>query len=77
MNSEIATYIGYAASVFLVLSFMLKDIKQIRFVNLVGCICFVIYGVFAFPEPSFPIIIPNVMICLVQIYYLVFFSSKS
>jgi hypothetical protein len=44
MSPEITNFIGYGASFFVVLSFVLKDIKKIRIVNLVGCILFVIYG---------------------------------
>lgn len=68
MSSEIATYIGYAASLFIVLSFILKDLRKIRIVNLIGCICFVIYGIFS--GMLWPVIIPNAIICFVQMYYL-------
>ena len=53
-------YIGYFASVCIVLSFIMKKVQHIRLINLIGCLCFVIYGV----------IIPNALICFVQIYYL-------
>ncbi len=72
MNPEIANYIGYAASIFIVLSFVLKDIKKIRFINLIGCICFVIFGFFSVPGTYiWPIIIPNAILCGVQVYHLV------
>lgn len=65
--------IGYVASFFVVLSFVLKDIRKIRFVNMIGCIAFVAYGILN--NWMFPIIIPNVVICLVQVYYLFFRKS--
>ncbi len=68
MTPEIASYIGYVASFFVVLSFVLKDLKKVRLVNLVGCICFVIYGIFS--GMLWPIIIPNAILCLIQIYHL-------
>ena len=68
MTSEIANYVGYAASFFVVLSFVLKDIRKIRIVNLIGCILFVIYGVFS--NYLWPIIIPNAILCVIQIYHL-------
>ena len=71
---NLAEFIGYAASFFVVLSFILKDIRSIRIVNLVGCVCFVVYGVMS--GMLWPIIIPNVVICFVQIYYL-FLHKKS
>ncbi|KQT24431.1 uroporphyrinogen decarboxylase [Chryseobacterium sp. Leaf405] len=74
MNPEIATYIGYSASLFIVLSFILKDIRKIRIVNMIGCICFVIYGIFS--GMLWPVIIPNGLICLIQIYYLLVDKKK-
>lgn len=68
MSPEWASYVGYAASFFVVLSFMLKNIKQIRIVNLIGCIAFVIYGIFS--GMLWPIIIPNAILVFIQIYHL-------
>ena len=36
MDANWANYVGYAASFFVVLSFMVKNIKQIRVINLIG-----------------------------------------
>ncbi|MFL9834055.1 uroporphyrinogen decarboxylase [Chryseobacterium terrae] len=74
MNPEIVNYIGYAASVFIVLSFILKDLTKIRIVNLIGCICFVVYGIFN--GMLWPVIIPNGIICLVQVYHLLTAKKK-
>ncbi|WP_027387250.1 hypothetical protein [Chryseobacterium gregarium] len=74
MNSETAAYIGYSASLFIVLSFILKDIRKIRIVNMIGCICFVIYGIFS--GMLWPVIIPNALICFVQIYHLLAGRNK-
>ncbi|MDR6159445.1 MULTISPECIES: hypothetical protein [Chryseobacterium] len=74
MNPEIAAYIGYSASLFIVLSFILKDVRKIRIVNMIGCICFVIYGIFS--GMLWPVIIPNGLICFIQIYYLLFDKNK-
>ena len=69
MSPEIANYMGYAASLFVVLSFILKDLRKVRIVNLIGCIFFVVYGVFS--GMLWPIIIPNAILSGIQIYYLV------
>lgn len=74
MIPEIATYIGYSASLFIVLSFILKDIRKIRIVNMIGCICFVIYGIFS--GMLWPVIIPNGLICFIQIYHLLVDKKK-
>lgn len=68
MNPEIANYIGYAASFFVVLSFILKDLRKIRIVNLIGCMFFVIYGIFS--GMLWPIIIPNAILCGIQVYHI-------
>ena len=69
MTPEITNYFGYAASFFVVLSFMLKDITRIRIVNLVGCILFVLYGIYS--NYLWPIIIPNAVLCFIQGYHLI------
>jgi hypothetical protein len=65
-------YVGYLASLMVLLSFTMKDVKKLRLVNMSGCMLFIIYG---FLMPSFriglPIIIANVAILIVNIYYLV------
>lgn len=59
---------GYAASFFLIISFLLKDQKKLRSVNLIGCIFFVIYGFRL--DHAWPIIIPNAIIAMTQVYHL-------
>ena len=64
-------YIGYMASLMVLLSFTMKDVKRLRLINMTGCILFIIYG---FLMPSIriglPIIIANAAIFLVNAYYL-------
>ncbi|MDR2234795.1 MAG: uroporphyrinogen decarboxylase [Chryseobacterium sp.] len=74
MDSNITTYVGYSASVFIVLSFILKDVRKIRVVNMIGCICFVIYGIFN--GMLWPVIIPNGLICFIQVYHLMIGNKK-
>lgn len=69
MDPVITNYIGYAASFFIVLSFALKDITKIRIVNLIGCALFVLYGIFS--NYLWPIIIPNGILCFIQVYHLI------
>lgn len=69
MNPETTAVIGYAASLFIVLSFILKDIRKIRLVNLAGCICFVLYGIFS--GVLWPVIIPNALLCFIQLYHII------
>lgn len=37
--------IGIVATVFVLLSFLMKDLKKVRIINIVGAILFVLYGV--------------------------------
>lgn len=69
MSPETVNYIGYAASFFVVLSFVLKDLRKVRLVNIIGCVLFVIYGIYS--NMLWPIIIPNAVLCLIQGYHLI------
>lgn len=62
-------YVGYAASFFVLLSFVMKDMKKLRLINIVGCSFFIAYG-FLMPGISWPIVVTNVAIVLVNLYYL-------
>jgi len=64
-------YIGYSASLMVLLSFTMKNVKTLRLVNMGGCILFVIYG-FLMPtlRIGLPIIVTNVAIFAVNLYYL-------
>ncbi|MGB1018179.1 MAG: YgjV family protein [Chitinophagales bacterium] len=66
-NINYVEFIGYLASGFVLLSFLMKDIVKLRFVNMIGCVLFVTYG---FLLSSIPIIITNFAIIIVNIYYL-------
>lgn len=65
-------YIGYLASLMVLISFTMKDVNKLRFVNMTGCILFIIYG-FLMPtlRIGLPIIIANTAIFLVNLFYLV------
>ena len=69
MSETWSDYVGYAASVFVILSFMLKDIKKIRIINLIGCVAFVVYGIFS--GMLWPVIIPNAILCVIQVFHLI------
>lgn len=72
LGISVTEWIGYLASLFVLLSFLMKNIITLRYVNSVGCLFFVAYGIFL---NSWPIIITNVAIVCVNIYYL-FISKK-
>jgi hypothetical protein len=69
MNSmqEYTPYIGYLASALVLISFLMKKIIYLRVINSFGCAFFIIYGTLI---SSVPVVITNVAIVMVNIYYL-------
>lgn len=68
LGISITEWVGYLASILLIISFTMKDVKKLRFINSLGAIAFIIYGVML--KTSYPIIITNVFILAANIYYL-------
>ena len=66
-------WIGYLASLVLLLSFLMRNITTLRYINSLGCLFFVIYGILL---DSWPIIITNGAIILINFYYL-FINRKN
>jgi len=66
-------WIGYLASVIILLSMMMPSIIKFRWINLVGALLFSIYG---FMIGAFPVGVLNGIIVLVDIYYLFTIYSK-
>jgi len=67
LGVSLVEWVGYAASLGVLVSFLMKDIKVLRIVNSVGCALFVAYGLML---GSIPIIVTNVAILFVNAYYL-------
>lgn len=71
MNLDVITttdIVGYLASFGVLVSFLLKDIRKLRIVNTIGCMLFIAYGILL--NISWPIVITNVSITLINLYYL-------
>lgn len=64
MNIEI---LGTLASILVLISFMMKNEKMIRSVNIIGAIVFVVYGLCI---KAFSVWFLNGALCLVHSYYL-------
>ncbi len=60
--------VGYLASLIVLISFLMKNMKTLRIINSIGCVLFVAYGILL--GFSLPIIITNVAIVAINIYYL-------
>lgn len=59
--------LGVIASIIVLISFLTQDVKKIRIINIVGCICFVIYGI---TINAFSVWFLNGMLCLIHIWKL-------
>lgn len=60
-------YIGYAASLAVLIAFLMKNMRMLRIVNTVGCVLFIVYGSLL---PSVPVIATNAAIVCINLYYL-------
>jgi hypothetical protein len=67
MLQQIAPYIGYVASLFLIISLIVHGDIKFRLYNLLGCVCFIVYG-FAFH--AFPVILTNTILFGINFFYL-------
>ncbi len=61
-------WIGYIASILLIISFMMKNVKTLRIINSFGCAFFIYYGILL--GNDLPIIITNGFIISFNLYYL-------
>ena len=67
MEVNYVELIGYIASALVLISFFMKNIRTLRLVNCFGCSFFIAYGILL---ESIPIIITNVAILSVNLFYL-------
>ncbi|MBU2969593.1 YgjV family protein [Pseudoalteromonas sp. C2R02] len=61
-------YLGYFASVLLVMSLMMTDVVKLRWLNLAGCFTFAIYGLII---TAWPVAFANALLALVNLYHIV------
>ena len=72
---DILDIIGWAAAVFVIISFLINDILWLRIVNMVGASLWLTYGIM---DASNSIIFLNVIIVSIQFYKIsVILKSKS
>ncbi len=67
-SSVLENVFGYIAMSLLVVSFIPKNMKVVRIINLIACMFFVGYGILL--GWTWPIIISNMAVCCVQVYHL-------
>ena len=59
--------IGLCASIFVLISFIPKDIKVIRCINIVGCIIWIVYGIIT---GALSVWIMNLLVMIVHLIHL-------
>lgn len=68
LGISLTEWVGYLASVLVLISFTMKSVNKLRVVNSTGALMFVVYGVML--QISWPIIITNGAIIGINLYYL-------
>jgi hypothetical protein len=59
--------VGLLATIFVLISFMVNDIKKVRIINIIGATLFVIYG---YSIGAFSTWLLNGLLILIHVYYL-------
>lgn len=70
----VTDWIGYAAMATVLISFLMKKVNNLRVINSLGCLLFVLYG-FMLEPLSYPIIVTNTAIFCINLYYLLLKKS--
>ncbi len=63
-------WVGYAASLGVLVSFLMKNLNTLRKINSIGCALFVAYGFMLPIRAGMPIIITNLVILMINAYSL-------
>jgi len=66
--TDVSWWIGVIASIFVLISFLFRNIRTIRLISIVGCIVFVVYGVMI---NAFAVWLLNGILILVHIFFLI------
>ena len=67
IDQVILEWIGYIASMIVLVSLLMSSIKKLRWINMVGAL---IFGAYGFMIGSMPTGIMNLGIVIIDIYYL-------
>jgi hypothetical protein len=66
-NIDMIEWVGYLGSVLVAVSLMMTNIIKLRIINMVGAICFAIYG---FTIHAMPVAVINSIVVVINLYYL-------
>lgn len=65
--------IGIAGTLFVLLSFLMKDLKKVRIINIIGAVLFVVYGILIKALSTWLL---NLILIIVHIVYLMKEKNK-
>ena len=68
MNVNIVELIGYAGSILVAISLMMKSLLRLRVINLIGALFFTLYGILL---GAYPVAFLNGLIVCIDLYYLI------
>ena len=68
MNEIIIQAVGYLSSVLLAISLLVNNDLKFRWLNIAGCVFFIVYGILI---SALPIILTNSILFLINLFYLV------
>ena len=66
-------YLGYIASITILISMFMKDMKKFRIVNTIACLLFVVY---ASIKKNYPIVYLNGTVVIINILFLIRSDKK-
>ena len=66
-NIDLIEWLGYLGSVFVAISLMMTSIIKLRIINMMGAICFAVYG---FTIHAMPVAVINSVLIVINLYYL-------
>lgn len=59
--------LGYLGSLFVGISLLMTNMKRLRYINFVGCVMFVVYGLFIHAPP---VVVMNAFCALINVYHI-------
>ena len=72
LGIAVVEWVGYLASLIILISYITKNITRLRVIGTIGCVLFVMYGVII---ESWPLVITNGTIVFINLYY-IFIKKK-
>jgi len=66
-NIEMIEWLGYLGSVLVAISLMMTSIIKLRIINMMGAVCFAVYG---FTIHAMPVAVINSLLIVINLYYL-------